>query len=142
MSITRDISRRGPQADPLFRLLWAGEALASLSEQLFIVCLTLLVLDVAGPGAILGLVLAVAAVPRAVLLLFGGVLADRVAPARIVAEHCRLPVSVRRRGADSVRPPAVPPPPRRFDDHRRLDIREESDVGAAGAARGSSLRLD
>ena len=84
MSVTRNISRRGPQADPLFRLLWAGEALASLSEQLFIVCLTLLVLDVAGSGTALGLILAVAAVPRAVLLLFGGVLADRIAPARIV----------------------------------------------------------
>lgn len=84
MSVTRNISGRGPQSDPLFRLLWAGEALASLSEQLFIICLTLLVLDVAGSGATLGLVLAVAAVPRAALLLFGGVLADRFAPARIV----------------------------------------------------------
>lgn len=63
---------RGPLADPLFRLLLVGEALASLSEQVFIICLTLLVLDVAGPGAILGLVLAVAAVPRAVLLPIGG----------------------------------------------------------------------
>ncbi len=75
---------RGPLADPLFRLLLVGEALASLSEQVFIICLTLLVLDLAGPGATLGLVLAVAAVPRAVLLPIGGVLADRVAPARIV----------------------------------------------------------
>ncbi len=81
---TRAASRRRPSVDPLFRLLWVGEALASISEQLFVVCLTLLVLDVAGPGATLGLVLAVAAAPRAVLLPFGGVLADRVDPARIV----------------------------------------------------------
>lgn len=71
-------------ANPSFRLLWAGAALASVSEQLFVVCLTLLVLDLAGPGATLGLVLAVAAVPRAVLLPFGGVLADRVDAAKIV----------------------------------------------------------
>lgn len=71
-------------ADPLFRLLWAEEALASISEQLFIVCLTLLVLDLTGPGAALGLVLAAAAVPRAMLLIFGGVPADRVDPARVV----------------------------------------------------------
>lgn len=79
-------TRRGPLADPLFRLLWVGGALASVSEQLFVICLTLLVLDVAGAGAgaALGTVLAVAAVPRAVLLPLGGVLADRVDPARIV----------------------------------------------------------
>lgn len=78
----------GTQARPargLFPLLWTGEALASVSEQLFVVCLTLLVLDVAGPGAALGAVLAVAAVPRAVLLPLGGLLADRADPARIAA---------------------------------------------------------
>lgn len=73
-----------PGRNPSFRLLWAGEALASFSEQLFIVCLTLLVLDIAGPGSMLGLVLAAAAVPRAVLLLGGGLLADRLDPARVV----------------------------------------------------------
>lgn len=70
--------------DPLFRRLLAGEVLASASEGLFVVCLVLLVVDVAGPGGTLGLVLAVAAIPRAVLLPFGGLLADRVAAARIV----------------------------------------------------------
>jgi MFS family permease len=79
-----DGRRRGPLSDPLFRMLWAGEALASVSEQLFVICLTLLVLDVAGAGTTLGLVLAAAAVPRAVLLPLGGLLADRVAPSRVV----------------------------------------------------------
>lgn len=74
---------RSPVADRSFRLLWAGEALALVAEQLLLVTLTLLVLDVAGPGAALGTVLAVAAVPRAVLLPFGGLLADRVSPAAI-----------------------------------------------------------
>lgn len=84
MTSTATSPRARPLADPLFRRLWAGESLAGLSEQLFIVCLTLLVLDIAGPGGALGLVLAVAAVPRALLMPFGGLLADRVAPARIV----------------------------------------------------------
>ena len=74
----------GPLRDPLFRRLWAGEVLASAAEALFVVCLVLLVVDVAGAGGTLGLVLAVAAIPRAVLLPFGGLLADRVAPDRIV----------------------------------------------------------
>ncbi|GAA5153839.1 tetracycline efflux MFS transporter Tet(V) [Pseudonocardia eucalypti] len=79
-----------PLADPLFRRLWLGEALASVSEQLFLVCLTLLVLDVAGAGTTLGLVLAVAAVPRAVLLPLGGLLADRVPPVRLVVVSTAL----------------------------------------------------
>lgn len=73
-----------PAAGPV-RLLLAGAALASVSEQLFLVCLTLLVLDVAGPGPALGAVLAIAAVPRAVLLPLGGLLADRADPARVAA---------------------------------------------------------
>lgn len=90
MTVVRNDPQRNPMADPLFRLLWVGEALASISEQLFIICLTLLVLDISGPGATLGLVLAVAAVPRAILLIPGGVLADRVDPARIVVTTTAL----------------------------------------------------
>lgn len=85
---------RGPLADPLFRLLWVGEAVASVSEQLFVVCLTLLVLDLTGPGATLGLVLAAAAVPRAILLIVGGALADRVDPGRIVVATTWLRTAV------------------------------------------------
>lgn len=71
-------------ADPVFRRLWVGAGLVAITEALFLVCLTLLALDLAGPGATVGVVLAVAAVPRALLLPVGGVVADRLAPARIM----------------------------------------------------------
>lgn len=74
-----------PLRQPRFRRLWAGASASLLADQAFFVTLTLLVLQVAGPGAELGAVLAVAAIPGAVLLPFGGWLADRVAPAAVMA---------------------------------------------------------
>lgn len=68
-----------------FRLLWAGEAASLLADQLFFITLLVLVLQVAGPGAELGSLLAVAAIPGAVLLPLGGWLSDRFPRARIMA---------------------------------------------------------
>jgi MFS family permease len=69
---------------PSFRRLWAGSAASLLADQTFFVVLTFLVLQVAGPGAQLGAVLAVAAVPGAILLPLGGWLSDRFPPAAIM----------------------------------------------------------
>jgi predicted MFS family arabinose efflux permease len=55
-----------------------------LADQAFLVSLTWLVLRVAGSGAELGAVLAVASVPGAVLMPVGGVLSDRSSPALIM----------------------------------------------------------
>ena len=67
-----------------FRRLWAASGLSMLADQAFLVALTWLVLRLAGSGAELGAVLAVAAVPGAVLMPFGGVLSDRVSPVMIM----------------------------------------------------------
>ncbi|MDQ3508848.1 MAG: MFS transporter [Actinomycetota bacterium] len=67
-----------------FRRVFAGEGLAVLADQMFFIALTLLVLDVAGPGLQLGSVLAVASVPGAAFMLVGGWLSDRVSPVSIL----------------------------------------------------------
>ncbi|MBA2691939.1 MAG: MFS transporter [Rubrobacter sp.] len=67
-----------------FRRVFAGSGLAMLADQMFFIALTLLVLDVAGPGLQLGSVLAVAAVPGAALMLFGGWVSDRVSPVLVL----------------------------------------------------------
>lgn len=67
-----------------FRRLWAGAGLSMLADQAFLVSLTWLVLRIAGSGAELGAVLAVASVPGAVLMPLGGVLSDRSSPALIM----------------------------------------------------------
>jgi MFS family permease len=67
-----------------FRRLWAGAGLSMLADQAFLVALTWLVLRLAGSGAELGAVLAVASVPGAILMPLGGVLSDRSSPVLIM----------------------------------------------------------
>ncbi|HEX5847698.1 MAG TPA: MFS transporter [Rubrobacter sp.] len=67
-----------------FRRLWAASGLSMLADQAFLVALTWLVLRLTGSGAELGAVLAVAAIPGAVLMPLGGVLSDRASPVTIM----------------------------------------------------------
>jgi MFS family permease len=67
-----------------FRRLWAAAGISMLADQAFLVALTWLVLRVAGSGAELGAVLAVASVPGAILMPLGGVLSDRYSPVLIM----------------------------------------------------------
>lgn len=76
---------RGALRNRPFQRLWAGEAASLLADQTFFVTLLVLVLDIAGPGAQLGTVLAVSAIPGAVLLPLGGWVSDRLARPAIMA---------------------------------------------------------
>ena len=74
----------GPLKVRPFRWLWVGASVSMLADQAFLVALTWLVLEVAGPGAGLGAVLAVASLPGTVLTPLGGVLSDRFSPAPLM----------------------------------------------------------
>src|ERR1700753_2293039 len=80
----RPVRRLGPLREHDFRLLWAGQATSELGSALVPVALGLAVLDLTGSATSLGLVLVAALVPRLVLLLVGGVVADRLARRRIM----------------------------------------------------------
>ena len=64
-----------------FRLLWSGETVSLLGDQFHFVALAWLVLQVTGSGFALGTVLLASQIPRAITLLIGGALSDRL-PAR------------------------------------------------------------
>ncbi|MGZ0153271.1 MFS transporter [Kribbella sp. WER1] len=65
-------------------LRWATAYTASVGgDVVFFLTLTWAVTQMAGPAQV-GAVLAVGAIPRAVLMLFGGVIADRYGPRRVV----------------------------------------------------------
>ncbi|MEL6441865.1 MAG: MFS transporter [Cyanobacteria bacterium J06621_8] len=66
-----------------FLLLFIGENVSILGNQFYIVALPWLTLQLTGSGVSLGTVLMASAIPRAVLLLLGGVVSDRLKP-RIV----------------------------------------------------------
>ena len=75
---------RNPFAVRDFRLLWAGETISALGDQFALIALPWLALVLTGSGFALGSVLALMAVPRALLMLLGGVSVDRLSPRRVM----------------------------------------------------------
>jgi MFS family permease len=67
-----------------FRLLFAGSTISAIGDQFTLVALPWLVLKLTGDPAALGLVLATIAFPRAVFMLIGGAVVDRMSPRRVL----------------------------------------------------------
>jgi len=94
MSQTRAVSRlgtrigtslrSGPLGIPAFRLLTAGQFTSTIGDFCYAVALPWLVLSNHGSAAQLGLVLACYGIPRAVLTVPGGSLADRFGARRVM----------------------------------------------------------
>ncbi|NOK61740.1 MAG: hypothetical protein GFH25_541206n149 [Chloroflexi bacterium AL-N10] len=69
---------------PSFRWLIIGHTASSLGDQFYLIALPWLALQLTGSGVALGSVLAAAAVPRALFMIFGGALADRFSPKTVL----------------------------------------------------------
>lgn len=67
-----------------FRLVWAGQSISLLGDQFHQIALAWLILGLTGSGIALGLVLMAASIPRAILIIVGGALADRFAPRNLM----------------------------------------------------------
>jgi len=63
-----------------FRLFWLASAVSLTGDQLTFIALPWLVLKLTGDAFAMGAVLAIAAVPRAIFMLLGGVVVDRFSP--------------------------------------------------------------
>jgi MFS family permease len=63
-----------------FRLLWIGEGVSVLGDHFYMIALPWLVLQLTGDSLAMGTVLALSAIPRALLMLVGGALTDRFSP--------------------------------------------------------------
>jgi MFS family permease len=63
-----------------FRLLFAGSATSLLGDQFALIATPWLVLKLTGDPLVLGLVLALEGIPRAVFMLLGGAITDRLSP--------------------------------------------------------------
>jgi predicted MFS family arabinose efflux permease len=71
-------ARLGALEEREFRLLWLGQATSAIGTSLVPVALAFAVIDLTGSASALGIVLSAGLVSRVVLLLFGGVVADRL----------------------------------------------------------------
>ena len=60
--------------------MWLGESVSLLGDQFNVIALSWLVLGMTGSGFALGAILIAAAIPRALFMLLGGVLSDRIPP--------------------------------------------------------------
>ncbi len=74
------IKQRGLLANRNLRLLWAGESVSLLGDQFYMVALPWLVLQLTSSALAVGTILAVAGIPRALLMVIGGVFTDRMSP--------------------------------------------------------------
>lgn len=70
--------------DRNFRWLLAGSVISLLGDQFTLIALPWLVLQLTGDTLVLGTVLAVMSVPRALFILIGGALVDRHSPKRVL----------------------------------------------------------
>ena len=67
-----------------FRLLFSGEGISLLGDQFYFIALPWLVLQLTGSAGVLGAVLALQGIPRALFMLVGGAVTDRFSPRRVM----------------------------------------------------------
>ena len=84
MTVAAPVKPRSVFAVRDFRLLWFGEAISALGDQLALIALPWLALLLTGSAFALGTVLAVMAIPRAIFMLVGGAYVDRLSPRRVM----------------------------------------------------------
>ena len=70
--------------DPNFAWLMSGSVISALGDQFTAIALPWLVLKLTGDPLALGMIIAMMAIPRALLILFGGALVDRYSPKRVL----------------------------------------------------------
>src|SRR5579871_1989676 len=74
----------GPPKVRNFQLLFGGQTISVLGDALYVVALPWLILTTGGSTEELGLVLAAYGIPRALSMLLGGLLSDRLRPRRVM----------------------------------------------------------
>ncbi|HSK44694.1 MAG TPA: MFS transporter [Candidatus Binatia bacterium] len=73
-----------PLRERNFRMLWAGSGISAVGDQFYLVALPWVVLQLTGSAVAVGTILMAVAIPRALLMLFGGALTDRISARRIL----------------------------------------------------------
>jgi len=73
-----------PLRERNFRMLWAGSAISAVGDQFYLVALPWVVLQLTGSAVAVGTILMAVAIPRALLMLFGGALTDRISARKIL----------------------------------------------------------
>jgi MFS family permease len=73
-----------PLRNPNYRLWLIGGTISLLGDQFYLVALPWLVLQQTGSAAVMGAIMMAGAIPRALLMLMGGAVSDRLSPRKIM----------------------------------------------------------
>src|SRR5579871_3938442 len=72
-----------PLREHNFRMYWIGAAISLMGDQFYLVALPWVVLQMTGSAIAVGTVMMAASIPRALLMLLGGALTDRISARKI-----------------------------------------------------------
>lgn len=82
------VPSKSKPANPLknrnFRMWWIGQTISQVGDQFYLVALPWLILQLTGSAVAMGTIMMTAAIPRAVLMLIGGAVTDRVSPRKVM----------------------------------------------------------
>jgi len=78
------VAAQHPLRERNFRMLWAGSAISTVGDQFYLVALPWVVLQLTGSAVAVGTILMAVAIPRALLMLLGGALTDRISARKIM----------------------------------------------------------
>jgi predicted MFS family arabinose efflux permease len=84
MSSTSPPSRWSLFTNRNFLFYWIGFLLSSFGDAIFTLTLSWMIVDITGSAIIMGTYLMVVGLPRAALMLFGGVVVDRLSPRTVM----------------------------------------------------------
>ena len=73
-----------PMRDRAFQYLFAGSTLSLLGDHFYFIALPWLILQQTGSAVTMGTIMMAGAIPRAVLMLMGGAVSDRMSPRKIL----------------------------------------------------------
>src|SRR5215475_10366466 len=73
-----------PLRNANFRMWWIGKTIFLVGDQFYLVALPWLILERTGSAVAMGTIMMTAAIPRAVLMLIGGAVTDRVSGRKVM----------------------------------------------------------
>src|SRR5262249_1625778 len=73
-----------PLRERNFRLWWMGSTISLLGDQFYLVAMPWVILQLTGSAVAMGTLMMASSIPRAVLMLMGGAVTDRVSPRKVM----------------------------------------------------------
>jgi MFS family permease len=78
------IKPQHPLRERNYRLWWIGSTISLLGDQFYLVAMPWVILQVTGSAVAMGTLMMASSIPRAVLMLMGGAMTDRVSPRKVM----------------------------------------------------------